>query len=60
MRQLSRESYKEKKQKEAIKMVKELLRRLERRELIVEEHGWWLAGSPERYTFRVTATTNQN
>lgn len=47
-------------QKKAIKMVEELLRRLKRNELIVEEQGWWQAGSPDRYSFRVTATINQN
>lgn len=50
----------EQNQKKAIKMVEELLSRLKKHELLVDEQGWWQAGSPERYTFRVTATINQN
>jgi P2-related tail formation protein len=56
----SKTAYQNKQQEKAIQMVTELLKRLKRRQLIVEEQGWWQAGSPERFTFRVTATTENN
>ena len=49
----------EKVKKQAIKIMKELIRRIERGDLLVESNGFW-QGVPGSYTFRVIVKDSES